>query len=447
MDNFPTELLPFLDCDAAQTLCAVNREICSRSLLEFVRMFWPFVEPKRELIEGWWLECWCSHLEAVTRGEITRLLGNCPPGFMKSLLTNVFWPAWEWGPRGMPHMRYVSASYSQALTIRDNERMEQVVFSHLYQDLWGHQFSAVENKIKFANDKTGWKFATSVGGIGTGERGDRVIIDDPNNVKDVESETVRASTNQWLTEVMPTRLNDPERSAVVMIQQRSHEEDATGTLLGGKGDTWEHVMVPMRFEPHRARKTMLGWRDPRKKDGELAWPERFSERVVADLEARMGPYATAGQFQQIPTPRGGAIIQRDWWMPWPPVGDEQHWRHTEKRPDGTEKIVEHYPHFECVVASLDPAYGKDDEGDWSAFTLWGIFMERTRPKVMLKWAWRDRLPLHELVEKVINTCVQHHVDSLLVEAKASGISVVQEVRRLMRAEDWQVIESIPRAIK
>lgn len=287
---------------------------------------------------------------------------------MKSLLTNVFWPAWEWGPRGMPHMRYVSASYSQALTIRDNVRMEQVVFSSLYQDLWGHQFSATENKIKFENDKTGWKFATSVGGVGTGERGDRVIIDDPNNVKDVESDQIRSETNRWLREIMPTRLNDPVRSAIVMIQQRSHEDDATGTLLAGGGaHRWCHVMVPMRKDPDRHCSTVIGWEDPRTEDGELAWPERFPEGAVADLESDLGPYAVAGQFQQSPSPRGGGIIKREWWQLW-------------DKPK--------FPDFGTVIAAFDGALAEKDikHNSYNALTVWAAFPEPDtgRPKLMLK---------------------------------------------------------------
>jgi hypothetical protein len=76
-------------------------------LIEFVRYFWHTLEPKnRKLIEGWPLEAICLHLEAVTFGDINRLLINVPPGFMKSrLLTDVVWPAWEWGPMNMPHIR------------------------------------------------------------------------------------------------------------------------------------------------------------------------------------------------------------------------------------------------------------------------------------------------------------------------------------------------------
>jgi hypothetical protein len=109
----------------------VLREACRRSLMAFVRMFWRTVEPRADFCEGWWLEALAIHLEAVTDGKIKRLICNVAPGSMKSLMTNVFWPAWEWGPMGMASTRYVAVSYSSGLTERDNQRMSQVVLSQL----------------------------------------------------------------------------------------------------------------------------------------------------------------------------------------------------------------------------------------------------------------------------------------------------------------------------
>lgn len=154
------------------------KERCENDMLAFVEHVWPVVEPSRPFIRGWVLEAIADHLRAVTEGHIKRLLINVPPGFTKSLMTDCFWPAWEWGPRNMPSMRYVCFSYSSHLTERDNIRCRNIVQSDRYQSLWGdrvvlnpEQFT----KIKFSNKATGWKLATSVGGIGVGERGDRLI--------------------------------------------------------------------------------------------------------------------------------------------------------------------------------------------------------------------------------------------------------------------------------
>jgi hypothetical protein len=147
-----------------------------KRLINFVRYFWDVLEPVQPFVEGWCLEALCEHLEAVTAGKINRFLANVPPGFMKSLLVNVFWPAWEWGPMDLGHMRYVTFSYASHLTERDNAKFRDLVKSKKYQDMWGDRIQLVEDgKVKVSNTKTGWKFASSVGGVGTGERGNRII--------------------------------------------------------------------------------------------------------------------------------------------------------------------------------------------------------------------------------------------------------------------------------
>lgn len=304
-------------------LLDLDRLDAEDSLLDFIKLTWPILEPRREFIDGWAVHAICEHLEAVSAGEITKLLINVPPGCMKSLTTNVFWPAWEWGPRDHPEIRYVGASYSQDLTIRDNRRCRNIITSDLYQRLWGDRFRLMEDqnaKVKFETDKTGFKIATSVGGVGTGERGDRFIIDDPHNVKDAESDTKRESALQWFTEVVPTRVTDPDNSAIIVIMQRVHERDVSGLILASELG-YDHLMLPMEYEedhPYRTR-TVIDFQDPREEEGELLWPDRFSADYLEGtlkpaLRAWGGTYAEAGQLQQRPAPRGGGLFKRDWFQ-------------------------------------------------------------------------------------------------------------------------------------
>lgn len=406
---------------------------CSRyenSLMDFAEYVWPVVEPAIPFIKGWAIEAVCEHLQAVTEGHIKRLLINVPPGFTKSLMTDVFWPAWEWGPRDQPHMRYVCASYSNHLTERDNMRCRNVVLSPSYKRLWGDRFKISNEqftKVKFANDHTGWKLATSVGGIGVGERGDRFIIDDANNTMDMESSAIRDNTNMWFTEVVPDRLNNQKESAIVVIQQRLHEEDVSGTAISREMG-YVHLMVPMEYDKARHCVTVLKideegqevtWEDPRTEEGELAWPERFPQASVEQLKNDKGPYAYAGQYQQSPEPRGGAIIKRDFWQLWQEV---------------------RYPNFDFILASLDSAYTEKEENDPSGLTIWGIFRDSNENvKVMLIWALQERMQFNELVQKVTDICSisqkpkehpQFPVDKLLIESKATGLSVGQEMYRL-----------------
>lgn len=297
--------------DPNKALRELDRYESEQSLKGFIKAAWHVVEPGRRFSDGWHLDATCDHLEAVTRGDINRLLINVPPGFMKSLTTNVFWPAWEWGPNNMPYNRYVCGSYSEALTLRDNRKTRLLIRDQWYQDLWGDKFQISkdqDSKIKFENDKKGFKLATSVGGVGTGERGDRVIVDDPHNVREGESDAIRESAVMWFTEVLPTRMNDPATSAIVVIMQRVHDSDVSGHIIANDLG-YTHLCLPMEFEPERRCVTPF-FTDPRIEDGELLWPERFTRAVVDRDKHVMGEYATAGQFQQRPTPRGGGMFQR-----------------------------------------------------------------------------------------------------------------------------------------
>jgi len=364
---------------------------------------------------------------------------------MKSLIVNVFWPAWEWGPKNMAHLRYVCAAHKvENLSARDSRRMRQMILSDWYQARWGDRvrMSKDQNeKLNFTNSAGGFRIATAMTSL-TGIRGDRVLIDDPHSVDSAMSETQREAEVQTFLEAIPTRLNNPKTSAIVVIMQRLHESDISAVILD-KNLGYDHIMLPMRYDPNRAMPTKLGYEDPREDEGELLFPERFPLDVVERDEKVMGPYATAGQFQQTPEPRGGGVIKREWWQLW-------------------EK--DEFPPCEYIIASLDTAYTTKAENDYSAMSVWGIFSggdqkavatkviskdgevisaiqrkySEEHPKVVMMFAWQERLELHELVEKVTKTMKDFKVDKLLIENKAAGHSVAQEIRRLFGHEDWGV---------
>jgi predicted phage terminase large subunit-like protein len=300
-----------------QVLVDLDREDCKDSLLQFIESSWAQLEPETPFVSGWPVQAICEHLEAVSKGQIKRLLINVPPGCMKSLTTEVFWPAWEWGPRQQPHLRYISASYDKGLVTRDLVRCRDLLTGEWYQKRWPMEFKGDQNlKTYYENDKSGWRFSASVGGALTGYRGDRIIVDDPHNVKSAESEVQRDEALRWFTETLPTRLNNQKDSVIVVVMQRLHQRDISGMIISELGDKWEKLILPMEFEEERrcSIKT-TGFKDPRKKEGQLLWPARFDRDSVEELKevfrAQGGTYAEAAQLQQRPAPRGGAMFKRD----------------------------------------------------------------------------------------------------------------------------------------
>lgn len=289
----------------------IEKELCERSLAGFAKRAWRILEPSSELKWGWALDAICEHLEAVHYGEIHRLLTNVPPGCMKSLLTGVMFPAWEWGPCGMPGLRYLGTSHREPLAVRDNIKCRRLIESEWFQSMWPIEMASDQNaKVKFENKQLGFREAMSFQSM-TGSRGDRVILDDPISVDQAKSPAELENAEFTFKEALPTRINDPEKSAIIVIMQRLHEKDTSGIILKNEYG-YEHLMLPMRFEESRRCITKLGIADKRKEEGELLFPDRFPEEYVTKEEKGMGAYATAGQFQQRPAPRGGGLFKKDW---------------------------------------------------------------------------------------------------------------------------------------
>lgn len=291
-------------------LIAVERELCGRSLVDFVRQSWHVLEPGQKYIHGWHVEAVCEHLEAITTGELNRLLINIPPGTMKSTLVSVFWPAWEWGPQGMPHLRYIGASHEQGLAIRDAVKMRRLVESDWYQRRWPLKLTGDQNEKKYyENVSTGFREARAVKSM-TGRRGDRVTWDDPHSIEGGLSEVDRETATRVFQETLPTRLNNPDTSAIVIVMQRIHEADISGFILDAEDKYgYEHLCLPMEFEKSNRCVTSIGFQDPRTEEGELLFPGRFPEEVVERDKLVMGEVAVAGQFQQRPSPRHGSMFK------------------------------------------------------------------------------------------------------------------------------------------
>ena len=398
-----------------------DRRSASASLYEFVKQSWHVVEPGIPFIASWHIEAICEHLEAVSAGEIHRLLINIPPRHSKSTIVSVMWPAWEWLTD--PSQKFLCASYSGNLSTRDNLKTRRLLQSPWYQERWGHMFGFAGDqnaKQRFENDKTGYRLATSVGGTATGEGGSRLILDDPHGAQAAQSEVMRESDLEWFDMVWSTRLNNPKTDAMVTVMQRLHERDISGHILEDiKG--WEHICIPAEWDG-KTRKTSLGTYDPRKKKGELICPERFGEKEITMLKQLLGTYGTAGQLQQDPTPSEGGILKTAHFRLWPATSG--------------------LPPFEYILQSYDCAFTEKTTGDPTACSVWAVFTHKGERNAMLIDAWDEHLSYPDLRARAVKDWTTEYggmtkdspysrakrPDRILVEAKASGQSLLQDLR-------------------
>lgn len=330
----------------------LERAVAKESLAEFAKMAWHVLEPATDLKWGWALDAICEHLEAVTAGEIPRLLMNVPPGTMKSMLVGVIWPAWEWGPKGLLFHRFLGTAHSATLAIRDNRKCRILIASAWYQERWPVALMADQNaKNKFENTSTGFREAMAFTGM-TGSRGDRVMLDDPISAFDANSPAELEKARLSFTETLPHRINS-EKSAIVVIMQRLNELDTTGVILS-MGLDYVHLRIPMEFEPKFRCRTAIGWVDPRTEEGELMFPERFGQDQIKELKRTLGTYGTAGQLQQRPTPRGGGLFKSDWW-----------------------KFYDTLPVLSHRIIFGDTASKTKEQNDFSVLQCWGYTRENS----------------------------------------------------------------------
>ena len=281
-----------------------------RTLAGFVREAWPILEPRATYVHGFHIDSICAHLESVSRGEINRLLINVPPGSSKSLLTSVLFPAWEWGPRGLTSLRYLATSFNEGPVKRDTRKMRDLILSPWFQALWPLKLPRT-GETSFANEMTGTREGVAFGSL-TSQRADRLIVDDPHSTETAESAVERVKTTRRFREGALDRLNDLEKSAIIVIMQRLHADDISGVIERLPELGFVHLMIPMEFEEDRRCTTRIGWTDPRTTNGELMEPTRFSADAVAKLKIGKGSYAYAGQYQQRPAPREGGMMKRRW---------------------------------------------------------------------------------------------------------------------------------------
>jgi len=420
--------------------------MCENSFYVFLQHAWPIMEPGQEFIPGWHAQAICEHLEALYYLDITRLVINCPPRVGKSNLCCVGFPAWVWARS--PDLSFLFSAYASSLSIRDSIKCRRLIQSDWYQSLWGSSFQLmtdVNNKLRFDNTMGGYRIASSVGGSNTGFGGHFEISDDPNNVMEASSALIRESTNDWHDYVMSTRYAGTiDQFRRLVIQQRVHERDVSGNILSKDDARWIHLCLPMKFEVNRRCVTiplrMSGdkvWKDPRKKEGELLWPQgisaaRYKEIVQKDF--RNDSYREAGQMQQRPSPAGGGILKTEWFKYWEDFK---------------------YPSFTYILQSWDTALVGKRPGDqnykegicYSACTTWGLFKDlKGHNNVMLLSVYKGQVEYPELREMALRLANNYldtdlesplsygdaskSVDKILIESQVNGFSLAQELSRM-----------------
>jgi len=420
-----------------EQLAALDRLLCDGSLRDFVRQAWKLIEPGRRLVWNWHVDAICEHLEAVSKGQIKKLIINVPRRHLKSQTVSVFWPAWTWTTK--PEARWLFGSHAMKLCVRDSRHCRTIVESPWYKQLWGDRVKLTSDqnqKMYFENDRKGYRLSCSVGASPIGQGADFVIGDDPHDPEQAQSDVQRQTVLDWWDGLMSGSFVDPENTAHVLIMQRVHHQDLTGHLIAQGG--YEVLSLPTEFIPERKCSTSIGFSDPRTERGELLFPKRFKQDFIDDQKIRLGAYKFAGQHQQNPSPQEGGLAKRHWWGFW----------HYPENPlpapsfqlaDGTliqsrcvplpmvpvEGNGHSKPHFDKIIQSWDMAF-KDKKG--GSFVVGQVIGSKGADRFLMD---QDRRQMDfsvtlEAVRALTKKWPAAH--EKLVEDKANGPAVISALR-------------------
>ena len=403
---------------APVSLEQVQAERARRSLHYYVRAAWPVVEPETPFVDNWHIGLICEYLEAVTARQIRNLIINIPPRHAKSLITCVFWPTWVWTKA--PHSKWLTASYGAELAVRDALKSRRLIEAPWYQARFGEAFQLTGDqnvKSRYENDRLGHRVSVGVGGLGTGEGGDYLVVDDALKAQDADSDAKRQAANEWWTGTMSTRGNDPASVCRVIIMQRLDDDDLTGHVLERAKDPdaaqYEHLVLPARYEPQRFF-SGIGKRDPRTTPGELIWPQRFNEKALRAIELDLGERGTASQMQMRPAPVGGLIYLAAWW---------ENKNRFAARPETFNRNVARW-------LSLDTAFKDKEYNDATGQIVWELTPDY---RLQAREAWWKKLQFPQLASTVRDEIRRWNYDGklrgVIIEDRASGISLLQTLRQ------------------
>ena len=359
------------------------------SFLTFVKKVWP------DFIAGSHHKIFARKLEDVSRGKIKRLIINMPPRHTKSEFASNLFPAWMLGKN--PKLKIIQTTHTAELSDGFGRKVKNLIMQDEFKEVFPDVKLAEDSKAsgRFNTNKGGEYFAAGVGGAITGRGADLLIIDDPHSEQDALSDKKMEDAYEWYTSGPRQRLQPG--GSIVVVMTRWSVKDLTGKLLAKQtaesSDQWDVVEFPAII------------------DDEPMWPEFWNLPELLGVKASISEQKWQAQYQQNPVGDEGAIIKREWWNVW------------EK-----EKI----PPLQHIIQSYDTAYSKRETADFSAITTWGIFYpeEGGPPNIILVDMKKGRWDFPELKQVALEQQQYWDPETILIEAKASGMPLTQELRMM-----------------
>jgi predicted phage terminase large subunit-like protein len=344
--------------------------------LSFVKHVWP------EFIEGKHHKEIAEKFNQLANGKIKRLIINMPPRHTKSEFASYLLPSWMVGRK--PNLKIIQTTHTTELAIR---------FGRKAKTLMDSQEQAAG---KWETEQGGEYYAAGVGSAITGRGADLLIIDDPHSEQDALNMTAMERAYEWYTSGPRQRLQPG--GAIVVVMTRWNMKDLTGMLLKSqkelKSDQWHVIEFPAILPSNKP-----------------VWPEYWKLEELESVKASLSVGKWNAQWMQNPTSEEGSLIKREWWRKWD---------------------RDYIPKLQHVIQSYDTAFLKKETADYSAITTWGVFHENDDgpANLILLDSLKDRLEFPELRKVAKEQYDYWKPESVIVEAKASGLPLTYELRKM-----------------
>jgi len=373
-------------------------KLCQDNFLFFVKEVWPdfIYRPKQKRGPDGHHLLIAEEFHKIADKTNKRLIVNMPPRHTKSEFASYLFPAWFIGKN--PKAKIMQVSHNAELAGRFGSKVRNLMDSPEYKQIFGDVKLREDSKAKgrWETNHGGEYFAAGVGGSITGRGADLLIIDDPHTEQDSYSDTAMDRAYEWYSSGPRQRLQPG--GTIVVVMTRWAQDDLTGRLIKAqkepKADKWKLISFPAILE-----------------SGNPVWPEYWSLEELEKVKASVSPKNWNAQYMQDPTAEEGAILKREWWNKW-----EQ----------------ERLPALKHVIMSLDTAYSKKETADYSAITVWGVFqpIEGYEDNLILLDAIKGRYDFPDLKNLTYEWYKYWEAESIIIEAKASGQPLIQELRRM-----------------
>lgn len=361
------------------------------------------LNPSGCFLLNWHIQAIIHELERIRRGENNRLIINCPPRYLKSIITSVAFPSYILGHE--PWHRIFAISYGSDLSDKHAADFRSIVESTWYRRAFPTMRIAHSRNDEVITTARGFRRATSVTGPLTGLGGDIFIIDDPQKPADAQSEPLRNRVNQWVSNTLMSRLDNKQTGAIVVVMQRVHMDDLSGYLCSNFDD-WTVLSLPAIAEEDQ--QIPISDRDFHyRRAGEALHPEHESLATLEGLRRTLGSDIFSAQYQQLPVPPGGNMIKRRWL------------RYYDNLPQRTYRSR--------VIQSWDTAAKEGAQNDWSVCTTW-LLHDKVYYLVDLV---RGRYNYPKLKTLAVSLAEKYKPDVVLIEDASTGIALAQELRQTL----------------